>query len=371
MILWLVDLLCNVAPGHWSASVQNLLGYVSVRTALSAASTFTFGLILAPRLIRSLSRADAGQPVRSGESIHPVPPHQAKAGTPTMGGVLIVSAVFAATVLWADLGNRLIWTALLTLLALGGLGCADDLLKLRRKNHRGLPGRLKLLFQILVGLAMGVSLYVFPVTENYQTHLSIPFFKSVLPNLGMLYIPFVAIVITGSSNAVNLSDGLDGLAIGCTVACAAAFGALAYVIGRSDWCAELYLLHIRGAGELPVFAAALVGAGLSFLWFNAHPAQLFMGDTGSLALGGALATVAVLLKQEALLLIIGGVFVVEAISVILQVISFRTTGKRVFLMSPLHHHFEMKGWHESQIVIRFWILAGILGMLGLVSIKLR
>lgn len=368
MIVWLLG---HVATWGWAASLHNLASYISVRSVAAAVTTFGLALLLGPGMIRMLQRLKWGQPIRGQEIPGLYERHQGKRGTPTMGGLLILLVMVLAIILWGDLSNRLLWMATGAMMFLGAVGMADDWLKLRHASHRGVRGRTRLLLEFGFGLGIGLLLYFSPLNPEYPTHLSLPLLKDVVPNLGILYIVFVAVVITGCSNGVNLSDGLDGLAVGCTLPATLAFGALAYIIGRPGWCRDLYLIHVAGAGELAVFCAALVGASMAFLWFNAHPAQMFMGDTGALSLGGALGTVAVLLKQEPLLILIGGIFVIEALSVIFQVISFKTTGRRIFRMSPLHHHFEMIGWPESRIVIRFWILACILGMLGVASIKVR
>lgn len=368
MIHWLLGYLTT---WEWGASLHNLAGYISVRSVAAAVTAFVLAIVLGPGMIRLLQRFKWGQPIRGKGIPDLYERHQGKQGTPTMGGLLILLVVLAAMLLWGDLSNRLLLIATAGMVFPGAVGLADDWMKLRRKNHRGLNGKVRLALEFGFGLAVGAILYVSPLNPDYPTHLSLPFLKNVVPNLGILYVFFVAIVITGCSNGVNLSDGLDGLAVGCLLPATLAFGALAYIIGRNGWCEELYLIHVSEAGELTVFCSALLGASMAFLWFNAHPAQIFMGDTGALSLGGGLGTVAVLLKQEPLLILIGGIFVVEALSVIFQVLSFKTTGRRILRMSPLHHHFEMKGWPESRIVIRFWILASILGMLGVASIKVR
>ncbi len=360
------------APNLW-----NLAQYVSVRSAGAATTAFVLGILLGPAAIRMLARLKAGQVIRGvgkPEHVELKQLHAAqkvKEGTPTMGGILILALLAVSILLWGDLSSRLLWLAALTALFLGVLGFVDDYLKLSRRNYKGVPGRIKLLVEFLYAGAVGVYLYTHPIHAEYPTNLSLPFLKGILPDLGMFYIFFVAAVIVGSANATNLADGMDGLAIGTFSVAIGTFGVLAYVISRPDWCADLYLIHVTGSGELVVFCAALLGASIAFLWYNAHPARVFMGDTGSLALGSALGITAVLLKQEALLLLIGGIYVVEALSVIIQVGYFKITGNRVFRMSPIHHHFQMNGVPESRIVIRFWIVAIILGMLGLVSIKVR
>jgi len=368
MIAWILG---HLGSRPWIGDLANLVGYISVRSVAAALTAFALALVLGPVMIRMLERLKWGQPIRGKGIPDLYERHQGKQGTPTMGGLLILVVVLLSVLLWGNLSNRLVLLASASMLVLGMVGMADDWMKLRRTSHRGLSGRGRLGIEFGFGLVVGTLLYASPLNPEYATSVSLPLLKSVAPQLGLFYIPFVALVITGCSNAVNLSDGLDGLAIGCYLPAAVAFGALAYIIGRPAWCEDLYLIHVPGAGELTVFCSALLGASMAFLWFNAHPAQVFMGDTGALGLGGALGTVAVLLKQEPLLIVIGGIFVIEALSVIFQVVSFKTTGRRIFRMSPLHHHFEMKGWPESRIVIRFWILASILGMLGIASIKVR
>jgi phospho-N-acetylmuramoyl-pentapeptide-transferase len=287
-----------------------------------------------------------------------------------MGGVLILLAVATATLLWAQLSNRFIWLALYTTVGLGLVGFLDDYLKLRRETSVGLTPRQKFFWQILLGLTVGGYLYAFPV-DTFTTRLAIPFVKSWLPELGLGYIVFAMVVIVGCSNAVNLTDGLDGLAIVPTLMTAATFTLLAYVAGHAAIARYLQVIFVRGASELPVFAAALVGASLGFLWYNAHPAQVFMGDTGSLALGGALATVALITKHELILVVAGGCFVVEALSVILQIAWYRRTGKRIFRMAPIHHHYELNGLPEPKIIVRFWIVSFVLQVVALTTLKLR
>jgi len=296
--------------------------------------------------------------------------HLKKAGTPTMGGVLILLAVTVSTLLWAQLTNRFIWLALLATLAMGAVGFADDYLKVTRGTSVGLRPRQKLVWQFGIGLAVGAYLYLFPA-DAFTTKLAIPFLKRWIPELGLAYVAFAMLVIVGCSNAVNLTDGLDGLAIVPTLMAAATFTLLAYVAGNAIMAHYLQVIFVRGASELPVFAAALVGASLGFLWYNAHPAQVFMGDTGSLALGGALATVALITKNELVLVVAGGCFVVEALSVIIQVFWYKRTGQRVFRMAPIHHHYELNGLPESKIIVRFWIVSFVLQIIALTTLKLR
>lgn len=369
MILLFLDLFD--LPFGWSADLRNLVGYISVRSAMAALTALLLGILLGKPVIAMLTRLKIGQQIR-GEGIPDLyERHKGKAGTPTMGGVLIIAAIMIAVLLWGNLENRLTWMAIISTVWLGIVGFCDDFLKLRRKKYKGLTKRTKLVGQITLGLAIGLIIFFAPLTGKNSTGVTFPFFKNLVLELGVLYIGFVVLVIVGTSNAVNLTDGLDGLAVGCVIAAAMAFAVLTYIVGRVDFSRFLFIQHIPGSGELTVFVAALIGASMAFLWYNAHPADIFMGDTGSLALGGALGTVAVLIKQEMLLLIIGGVFVAEAVSVIVQVYAVRKMNRRIFLMAPLHHHFEMKGWHESKIITRFWIISALLGIFGLVTLKLR
>jgi phospho-N-acetylmuramoyl-pentapeptide-transferase len=344
----------------------NVFRYVTFRTAGSFLTALVIALILGPVIIQKLSELKAGQVVREDGPQS----HLKKAGTPTMGGVLILLAVVAATLLWAQLNNRFIWLALFATVAMGGVGFLDDYLKLRRGSSTGLRPRQKMAWQVLIGLLVGAYLALFPV-DVFTTTVPIPFLKTWLPNLGLLYIPFAMVVIVGCSNAVNLTDGLDGLAIVPTLMAAATFTLFAYVAGNAAMAHYLQVIYVRGASELPVFAAALVGASLGFLWFNAHPAQVFMGDTGSLSLGAALATVALVSKNELVLVLAGGCFVVEALSVIIQVFWYKRTGKRVFRMAPIHHHYELNGLPEPKIIVRFWIVSFVLQVLSLTTLKLR
>jgi phospho-N-acetylmuramoyl-pentapeptide-transferase len=288
-----------------------------------------------------------------------------------MGGVLIIAAIVVPALLWADLSNPFIQLVLVVTMWTGLIGFWDDYLSVIKKRDKGLVGRYKLLWQFIFGAALGCFLYMNPIVQGSVTKTAIPFFKNLYIDWGVFYIPFVMLVVTGTSNAVNLTDGLDGLAAGVAAFCFFAFAMLAYLSGHSVFAEYLNILYLKGSGELTVYCMSVVGASLGFLWFNSHPAQIFMGDTGSLALGGALGTIAVLLKRELLLVIIGGVFVAEAVSVILQVVSFRTRGKRIFRMAPLHHHFELKGWHEDKVVVRFWIIAVLLALLSISTLKLQ
>ena len=344
----------------------NVFRYVTFRTAAAFLTALVVSLALGPLIIQRLSAMRAQQVVRQDGPQN----HLKKAGTPTMGGVLIILAITAATLLWAQLDNRFIWLTLLTTLALGAVGFADDYLKITRSTSTGLSVRQKFFWQILIGLLVGSYLYLSPA-DAYGTRLAIPFFKRWLPELGLFFIPFAMLVIVGSSNAVNLTDGLDGLAIVPTLMVASTFTLFAYVAGNAVLARYLQLIFVRGASELPVFAAAIVGGSLGFLWYNAHPAQVFMGDTGSLALGGALATMALVTKNELVLVIAGGCFVVEALSVILQVFWFRRTGRRIFRMAPIHHHYELNGLPEPKIIVRFWIVSFVLQVIALTTLKLR
>jgi phospho-N-acetylmuramoyl-pentapeptide-transferase len=350
-------------------SALNVTRYITFRTAVAALSALFLVLLLGPWMIERLRRLQIGQHIREeGPQAH-----KAKAGTPTMGGVLILIGILVPTLLWADLTNLSIWILILATLAYGGVGFADDYVKVVKKRSLGLTARRKLLWQFAIGLAIGLAVWALAqeLPEEYSTRVQFPFFKQLVPDLGPLYVLFAVWLLTLSSNAVNLTDGLDGLAIGTTLIAAAAFSGLAYVTSHFRFSEYLDLLHRPGAGEVTVFCGAMVGAAMGFLWWNCYPAQVFMGDVGSLALGGALGTVAILIKQELLLFLVGGLFMIEAFSVMLQVASFRLTGRRVFRMSPLHHHFELVGWKEPQIIIRFWIVAFIFATFTLMTLKLR
>ncbi len=346
----------------------NLFRYLTFRTGGAIMTALVVSFVLGPGVIRWLKvRQEIGQPIREdGPEWH----LEAKRGTPTMGGFLILIAVCLATLLWADLTNRAVWMVLLVTLGFGAVGFADDNLKVTRNHHRGLPGKVKILIQFAIALVATI-LIMDSLPEEFSTTLAVPFLKSVMINLGWLFIPFAMLVMVGASNAVNLTDGLDGLAIVPIMIASACFGAFAYLVGNAVFANYLQIHHVPGAGELSVLCGALVGASLGFLWFNAPPASVFMGDTGSLAAGGALGSISVITKHELVLAIVGGLFVLEAVSVIVQVVSYQTTGRRVFRMAPLHHHFEKKGWKEPTIVIRFWIIASILALAGLSTLKLR
>ncbi len=356
--------------------------YLTFRTAFASLTALFLALIVGPYVIRKLREFQIGQYIREeGPQAH-----QKKAGTPTMGGVMIVISIVIPTLLWADLSNRFIWIAVLATLAFGGIGFADDYQKVVHKRNLGLTGRSKLMLQFLCAMVIAVILVILQAGGEYSTHLVVPFFKKFRPDLIITsltanpytwllaftpFIGFVALVIVGSSNAVNLTDGLDGLAIGCTVIAATALTVLTYVSGHAVFADYLELPRIPQVAELSIFCGTMVGASIGFLWYNAHPAEIFMGDVGSLALGGAIGTVAVIIKQELLLPFIGGVFVLEALSVIIQVGSYKLRKKRVFKMAPLHHHFELLGWSESKVIVRFWIASLIFALFALTTLKLR
>ena len=346
----------------------NLFRYITFRSGAACLTALLVAFILGPRVIRWLrSLQRNGQPIRlDGPERHLIE----KKGTPTMGGVLILFALGISTLLWVDLRNRYVWAVLFVTFGYGVLGFVDDYLKLSRHTHKGVPGRVKLLVQAVIGLIAGI--WITALTRDpLASELAIPVFKEVLIPLGHAFPVFAALVMMGSSNAVNLTDGLDGLAIVPTIICAGVFALIAYLVGNRIFAEYLQLNPVAGVGELCVFCSALIGAGLGFLWFNAPPAAVFMGDIGSLSLGGALGAVAVATKHEIVLMIVGGLFVVETVSVIIQVFWYKRTGQRVFLMAPLHHHFEKKGWAEPTIVIRFWIIAVMLALVGLATLKLR
>ena len=351
-------------PLHTSYTIFNVFRYITFRAALAALMALVVSFAIGPYLIRSLTAMQIGQPIREDGPAS----HAAKAGTPTMGGTLIILALFFSTLLVADIGNHYILIALFVTLGFGVIGFADDYLKLRRNSSKGLTVKTKIFYQIVVALAGAIVLYLQP---SFSGVLGIPFFKNLRPDLGVWYIPFAVVVIVGASNAVNLTDGLDGLAIGPVMTAAATYAMITYVTGHSGFAEYLQIPYVARVGELSVFSAAIVASGLGFLWFNAYPAQMFMGDVGSLALGAALGIVAVMAKNEILLVLVGGVFVVEALSVIFQVASYKLRKKRVFLMAPIHHHYELKGWPEPQIIVRFWIISIICSLVALSTLKLR
>jgi phospho-N-acetylmuramoyl-pentapeptide-transferase len=363
-------------------SPLNVFRYITVRTVYASLTAMFLALVFGPWLIRKLRELQIGQYIREEGPQE----HKKKAGTPTMGGVLIVLSTAVPTLLWADLSNMFVLLGLFALLAFAAIGFVDDYAKVAKRQNLGLTGKKKLTLQILVSSVVAVTLLVLATHSAYSTQLIVPFVKRFRPDLvihslmssphlwPLAFIPFlifVAVVITGSSNAVNLTDGLDGLAIGCTVIAAGALTVLTYVSSNFRWANYLEIQYIPRVGELTVFCGALVGASLGFLWYNAHPAEVFMGDVGSLALGGTLGTIAVIIKQEVLLVFVGGIFVVEALSVILQVGSFKLRGKRIFRMAPIHHHFELLGWSESKVIVRFWIAALVFALFALTTLKLR
>ena len=354
-------------PLHTELSVLNVVQYITFRTAAASLTAFVFMLVAGPRAIRFLRRLQIGQVVR----VEGPTTHQTKEGTPTMGGLLILGAALAPTFLWVDLRNAFVWVAVLSTISFGVIGFFDDYLKVAHGSHRGLRPRYKLMLQCLVAAGVGFALLALSGLELYDTRVVFPFFEGLTPNVGQVYLLVAVLVLVGASNAVNLTDGLDGLAISVFTVAATAFTALAYVTGHAVLADYLLLVHFPLAAELTVFCGALVGAGLGFLWYNSYPAEVFMGDVGSLALGGALGTVALLIKQELLLPIVGAVFVLEALSVIIQVGSFKMTGQRVFRMAPLHHHCELIGWSEPKVISRFLIVAVVFALLSLTTLKLR
>ena len=352
-------------PLHGTFSVFNVFRYITFRTIYASLTAFLICFLLGPWVIGRLKQMQVGQYIRDDgpES------HLKKAGTPTMGGVLIIVAVIAATLLWTDLTNAYVWIALLVLGTNGAIGFADDYLMQVKKQSKGLSVRQKFAAQATVALTTGVLIVA---CEGFSTQVTVPFFKEIAPDLGWGYILFSALVIVGAANAVNLTDGLDGLAIGPMIIASATYMFFAYVAGHVRFADYLQINYVNGAGEIAVFCGAMAGAGLGFLWFNAYPAQVFMGDVGSLSLGGALGTVAVITKQELLLTLVGGLFVMETLSVIFQVGFFKmTNGRRIFRMAPLHHHFELKGWPEPKVIVRFWIISIALALLSLSTLKLR
>jgi len=360
MLLYLIDYLTNIYSGF------NAFTYITLRAVMSALTALVMSFILGPIVIRRLTSRQIGQTVRQDGPQSHLP----KAGTPTMGGALILLAIICSTLLWADLDSRYIWTVLLVTIAFGVIGWVDDYRKLILQDSEGLAARWKLLSQSVVGLVAAFALYSMAETPQ-ETALLIPFFKDLAIPLGGSYVVLTYLVIVGTSNAVNLTDGLDGLAVMPSVLVSGALGIFAYAAGNVIFADYLGIPYVADAGEMMVFCAALSGAGLGFLWFNTYPAQVFMGDIGALALGAALGTVAVVVRQELILFIMGGLFVIETVSVIIQVASFKLTGKRVFRMAPLHHHYELKGWAEPKVIVRFWIITVILVLVGLASLKLR
>ena len=354
-------------PLHTEFGLLNVIQYITFRTAAASLTAFVVSLLFGPLVIRRLRALQIRQVVRDdGPATHHV-----KAGTPTMGGLLVLGAALVPTLLWADLTNLYVWIAVVSTLAFGAIGFVDDYLKVQRGTHHGLSVRGKLIAQSAVAVAVGLVLLQLTRTDLYSTEIIFPFFKEFTPNIGWLYVPFAVLILLMASNAVNLTDGLDGLAISVFTVAAGAFTALTYISGHAAIAEFLLIVRFPPAGELTIFCGSLVGAGLGFLWYNSYPADVFMGDVGSLALGGALGTVALLIKQELLLPIVGAVFFIEALSVIIQVGSFKLTGQRVFRMAPIHHHFELIGWSEPKIISRFLIAAVVFALFSLTTLKLR
>ena len=350
---------------HTDLSWLNVFRYITFRTILATLSSLVLIFIFGSWVIQKLRTMQVGQIIREDGP----PNHKDKAGTPTMGGCLILPIIMASTLLWADMGNIYVWLILFVIFSYGLIGFADDYLKMARKNSKGLSMKAKFTLQVLVALVVAIILDLYP---GFDSLLNVPFFKNVTPDLGWLYIPFAAFIIVGSSNAVNLTDGLDGLAIGPIVVAFTSYLIFSYMSGHVKIATYLQIPYVAGTGELSVLCGAVVGAGLGFLWYNAYPAEVFMGDVGSLPLGAVLGTVAVITKQELILILVGGLFVVETLSVIFQVVYFRLTGgQRIFRMAPIHHHFELKGWAESKVTVRFWIIAIILALLSVSTLKLR
>jgi phospho-N-acetylmuramoyl-pentapeptide-transferase len=352
-------------PLHANLNFLNVFRYITFRSIGAAVTAFLLVVILGPLFIRTMRRLQIGQVIRDDGPAT----HLAKQGVPTMGGLLIIVAITLGTLLWARLDGMLVWLGVFIILFYGGIGFIDDFRKVKKNNSKGLSAKGKLILQIIGASVVGLAIFLHP---NFDGHLSFPFFKNLRPDLGWFYVVFAVLVIVGSSNAVNLTDGLDGLAAGPTVVTAAVYLVFSYLAGHVVLADYLQLPYVAGSGELAIFCGTIVGACLGFLWFNAYPAQMFMGDVGALALGGALGSIAIIIKQEFLLAIVGGIFVMEALSVIMQVGYFKlTNGKRIFLMAPFHHHFEKKGWHEPKVVVRFWIVSIILGLFAIATLKLR
>ncbi len=354
-----------IYPLHEYFTALNIFRYITFRTIYGSLTAFLICLLLGPFVIKGLRKMQIGQIIQTDGP----KTHMGKQGTPTMGGILILFSIFMSTILWGNLTNHYVSILLLTVLLFGFIGFFDDYLMQVKKRNMGFTAKGKFAIQVIFGLVIGFLIYKCP---DFNTSLTIPFFKDFSPDLGIYYIPFACLVIVGTSNAVNLTDGLDGLAIAPYIVASVTYMFFAYVAGHTQFAEYLHVRHIASAGEITVICGILAGAGLGFLWFNAHPAQVFMGDSGSIPLGAILGTVAVVTKQEILLLIVGGLFVIEALSVIIQVSYFKITkGKRVFRMAPLHHHFELKGWHESKVIVRFWIIAIILALISLSTLKIR
>lgn len=347
-------------------SPLNVFKYITFRTSLAVLSAMVFALILGPWIINRLKKLSMTQQIRDDGP----KTHMGKAGTPTMGGLLIILCLLLSVFMWGDLKNIYVWTMIVSLIGFGGIGLIDDYLKIMKKSHKGLRAYQKFGMQMTLALLIGIFLYMNP-KDPYTDVLSIPFFKKWLFDLGWFYIPFSVIVIVGSSNAVNLTDGIDGLAIGLVAVAVLATGVLVYISGHKGLAQYLQVLYLPGTGELTVFCGAMFGASVGFLWYNSYPADVFMGDVGSLGLGGTLGTIAVITKHEIVLALVGGIFVIETVSVVLQVTSFKLTGKRIFKMAPIHHHFELKGWPEPKVIVRFWIVGIMLALLSLATLKVR
>jgi phospho-N-acetylmuramoyl-pentapeptide-transferase len=360
MLIWLSEWLMQLDVGF------SVLNYLTLRSILAALTALIASILIGPSMIKALQRLQIGQTVRDDGP----ETHLQKMGTPTMGGVLILATICVSVLLWADLTNEYVWVTLTILLGYGMVGFVDDYRKVVRKDPKGLIARWKYFWQTIIALAVAIYLYA-NTTAPEQTALVVPFFKDVMPQLGLMFIVLVYFTVVGSSNAVNLTDGLDGLAIVPTILVAGALAIMAYATGNVNFSQYLHLPYIPQASELVIICAAIFGAGLGFLWFNAYPASVFMGDVGSLALGGTLGIIAVLVRQEIVLVIMGGIFVIETLSVIIQVGSFKLRGKRVFRMAPIHHHYELKGWPEPKVIVRFWIISLILVLVGLATLKLR
>ena len=360
MLLWLSDLLANYIGGF------GVFQYLTVRGIMGTITALAIALLLGPTMIRQLNYRQIGQAIRDDGPQS----HLAKSGTPTMGGALILVSIMLSTLLWSDLSNRYVWIVMVVTGIFGAVGWVDDYRKVIEKNPRGLPARWKYFWQSVAGL--GVAIFLYSTAESsVTTGLYLPFINGMVVDMGIFFVVFTYFVVVGSSNAVNLTDGLDGLAILPTVLVGGALGLIAYLTGNVKFAEYLMIPYVAGSGELIVFCASLVGAGLGFLWFNTYPAQVFMGDVGALALGAALGTLAVIVRHEVVLFIMGGIFVLETVSVILQVASFKLTGKRIFRMAPIHHHFELKGWPEPRVIVRFWIITVILVLVGLATLKIR
>jgi len=357
-----------LVPLRKYAFLFNVFRYFTVRTALAGLTALLLSLIFGPWLIRQLIKYQIGQEIRAEGPQS----HLSKKGTPSMGGILIIGSTLIPTLLWADLSRTYIWIGMAAMLLFGLIGFMDDLIKIRNKRSLGLKSRPKLILQVGLAAVLGLVLVYLGMKGQFELRLSFPFIKQWVPYLGWFYLPWIAFILVGSSNAVNLADGLDGLAIGLMLISSAALTALTYIVGNAKWSEYLMITHVLPAAELSIFAGALTGACLGFLWFNCHPAQVFMGDVGALSLGGSLAIIALLIKQEFLLFFVGGVFILEALSVIVQVSYFKLSGgKRVFRMAPLHHHFELIGWPEEKVVVRFWVLAIVFALFSLATLKLR